>query len=777
MARYGSQTRLIRGRAIAARGDALPAVRAARTPPLGGWLRATLLASTALAGGGLPAAAQNATWLNAPTSANFNTAANWTPSAVPTGTAFFGASNITALSFSRDTSIGGWTFNAGAPAYTFNTAGNQLTFTGVGIQGGSATISNTEQLPGIPAVTFSNNSTAGSATISNTGPQAIVAFSNNSTAGTATISNTGLLAAATFTNSTAGAATIANTGQYAGVAFSNSTAGSATISNTGQSAEVSFSNNSTAGAANITNSATASLFFSNSSTAGSATIANNFVIFFSETSTAGSATIINNSNLVFYNASTAGSATIINNGTLTFRDTSTAASARITNNAAVIFEQASDSTYAGAMTGTGTLTKNGSGTLSLTAENTVGGGTTLNAGGLKLSAILNSDVTMNGGILSGAANIHGKLTQHGGEIAPGNSIGTITVVGPFIQNGGNLEIEVSAGGRSDRLKLAGPAGRATLNGGTLEVLVLPGAFAPGTTYTIVNTEAGVSGTFSGVTTNLVSAFLAPTLSYDANNVFLTIAQTAPFASAGRTGNQIAAAGGIESLRFGNSVYDAVLMSSAPQARQAFDALSGELHVSTAGVLVDDSRYVRGAVLGRLRQAPFDSTAGPLAALGIGGPSMNEIYAADLSVVGNAAPFSPPPASPLTFWAQGFGAWGKIDGNGNAANVDRNLGGAVVGADGRVGGGWRLGLAAGYSQSNISVDARQSPQRSRALILQFTAARASAPGTCAGAPPMRTIRSTPDARSRASVAPRPTTTAAPARCLATRLRVRARQGRH
>ena len=167
MARDRSQTRLMRGRAIAARGDAIPAVRAARTPPLGGWLRATLLASTALAAGGLSAAAQNATWLNAPTSADFNTAANWTPSAVPTGTAFFGASNITALSFADDTSIGGWTFNPGGqlrpPAYTFDTRGSNLTFTGVGIQGGTTTISNTGTL------SFSGTSTAGSATIMNTG--------------------------------------------------------------------------------------------------------------------------------------------------------------------------------------------------------------------------------------------------------------------------------------------------------------------------------------------------------------------------------------------------------------------------------------------------------------------------------------------------------------------------------------------------------------------------------------------------------------------------------
>ena len=42
-----------------------------------------------------------------------------TPATVPTGTAFFNASNTTALSFSANATVGGWTFNAEASAYTF----------------------------------------------------------------------------------------------------------------------------------------------------------------------------------------------------------------------------------------------------------------------------------------------------------------------------------------------------------------------------------------------------------------------------------------------------------------------------------------------------------------------------------------------------------------------------------------------------------------------------------------------------------------------------------
>ena len=82
--------------------------------------RTALLGCAALVSAALPAAAQDATWLLNPGSGDFDTAANWTPATVPTGTAFFGTSNTTTLSFSAATALGGWTFNARAPSYTFN---------------------------------------------------------------------------------------------------------------------------------------------------------------------------------------------------------------------------------------------------------------------------------------------------------------------------------------------------------------------------------------------------------------------------------------------------------------------------------------------------------------------------------------------------------------------------------------------------------------------------------------------------------------------------------
>lgn len=64
-------------------------------------------------------------------------------------------------------------------------------------------------------------------------------------------------------------------------------------------------------------------------------------------------------------------------------------------------------------------------------------------------------------------------------------------------------------------------------------------------------------------------------------------------------------------------------------------------------------------------------------------------------------------SPLMFWTDGYGAWGKFSGDGNAASADRSLGGFVSGMDVDIGSGWRAGLATGYAQSNFGVDARLS----------------------------------------------------------------------
>ena len=73
-----------------------------------------------------------------------------------------------------------------------------------------------------------------------------------------------------------------------------------------------------------------------------------------------------------------------------------------------------------------------------------------------------------------------------------------------------------------------------------------------------------------------------------------------------------------------------------------------------------------------------------------------------------APLTPPQASPgLVFWAQGFGASGRFDADGNAAGVRRNLAGFFSGADTRVGENGRIGVMAGYTASSNALNGRGS----------------------------------------------------------------------
>ena len=344
-------------------------------------LRAVLLAFSALCVVAAPALAQDATWLAAPGSGNFNTAANWTPATVPAGTASFGLSSTTGLSFSANTAIGGWTFNPGASAYTF-TNGQTVNFNGAGIviNGGSAGIANNGIL------NFNNTSTAGSANIANSNG---LIFNDTSTAGSAGITNS--LNLNFYYNSTAGSAGITNNST---MGFHNdSTAGSATITNNSSlafndasaagSAAITnnlflrFSGTSTAGNATIANNI--SLDFSLSSTAGSAAITNDGVVNFNHTSSAGSAGITNNFTLNFIAASSAGSATITNNSSLSFSNTSTAGNATITNTADLQFNDTSTA-------GSATIINSSLGTLQFNASSTAGGAAITNNGNLSFFA-------------------------------------------------------------------------------------------------------------------------------------------------------------------------------------------------------------------------------------------------------------------------------------------------------------------------------------------------------------------------------------------------------
>ncbi len=339
---------------------------------------------------------------------------------------------------------------------------------------------------------------------------------------------------------------------------------------------------------------------------------------------------------------------------------------------------------------------------------TYSGEITVNGGTLEAAGLINAPTTVNaGGTLAGAALVGDVTVNAGGALAPGSTaaIGTMIVNGGLTFLPGSLFAIRVLPAANDRADVAGGA---VLNG-AVAVFAGAGLFAPDTVYTILKSQGGVAGFFDNVTSNFV--FLTPTLSYDPNTVFLTLTRSpAAFSSAAQTPNQFRVAHALDQFPSANPLLVAVVNQTVAGARQAFDALSGEVHGSTQTAILNDSIYMRQAVLGRLRQAPFSSAEGPMAALGSGGPMIAFAKPAggdDGVPLASADKGAPGALMPAAVWGQAIGAWGQIDSDGNAAAAHRNLTGFISGADRSVGDNWRTGIAAGYSNSSVSMSARAS----------------------------------------------------------------------
>jgi outer membrane autotransporter protein len=109
---------------------------------------------------------------------------------------------------------------------------------------------------------------------------------------------------------------------------------------------------------------------------------------------------------------------------------------------------------------------------------------------------------------------------------------------------------------------------------------------------------------------------------------------------------------------------AALPIAAPawaQSANPAEQEAGEIHASAKTALLEDSRFLREAALDRLRGT---ETTGMVA------------------------------------WGRGFGSWGKSNGEGGTADLNRDTTGAFVGADGQFSAAIRAGVLAGYSRDSF-----------------------------------------------------------------------------
>ncbi|MGN6463791.1 MAG: autotransporter outer membrane beta-barrel domain-containing protein, partial [Pseudolabrys sp.] len=368
---------------------------------------------------------------------------------------------------------------------------------------------------------------------------------------------------------------------------------------------------------------------------------------------------------------------------------------------------ANDRTFAGRFTGNGAFGKQGSGLLNLTGNSpTYTGTTTVAAGTLAVNGDLSgSAVTVNTGAILGGNGTVGATTING-VVAPGNSIGTLNIAGNYTQaTGSTYRVEINNTSAADLLNITGTA--TIQSGTTVNVLPAPGLYTVGYRYTILTAAGGRTGTYDNLVYN--APFLDLSLAYDPNNVFLDVTRSSvAFSQVAQTPNQIAAAGGAESLGPGNPVYNSIVGLASGDAQRAFDQLSGEIHASVQNAIVESSRFPRDAILGRLRQ---DVTGG--GATQINAVTLGDIESAMAYAGKRHHPLAQMPRNPvapvLAAWAQAYGDTGRTGGDGNAASTTRRTGGFITGIDlsHESMTSWRIGLAAGYQQTGLSVPDRAS----------------------------------------------------------------------
>ena len=175
-------------------------------------------------------------------------------------------------------------------------------------------------------------------------------------------------------------------------------------------------------------------------------------------------------------------------------------------------DNTSPAAYAGVISGTGgSLTKIGTGTLLLSGTNLYTGPTAVNAGTLLVNGSITSDVTVTTpGALGGSGTITGNVSGNG-NFSPGNSPGTMTIVGNFTPTGTvNFEVNSpwTAGGTDyDRYLVTGGV---TLTGATLTFANTLNASAPAafSVLTIINNDgtadltAPATGPLDGATVTI-----------------------------------------------------------------------------------------------------------------------------------------------------------------------------------------------------------------------------------------------------------------------------------
>jgi len=187
-------------------------------------------------------------------------------------------------------------------------------------------------------------------------------------------------------------------------------------------------------------------------------------------------------------------------------------------------------TYGGALSGGANWSKEGAGTLTLSGANNNSGATTVNGGTLRVSnssgsgtgsgaVSVESSATLGGnGAISGAVTV-----KSGATVAPGNSVGTLTVGNLDLRAGSTYKCEITSASTYDKITVSSAL---TLPSSGTTAIEIPAdaTLAPNTSYDVIIYGSQSGGTVGNIVVdNLTGLYEPVAVKLENNKVTLTTA--------------------------------------------------------------------------------------------------------------------------------------------------------------------------------------------------------------------------------------------------------------
>jgi autotransporter-associated beta strand protein len=395
--------------------------------------------------------------------------------------------------------------------------------------------------------------------------------------------------------------------------------------------------------------------------------------------------------LYLFGANSYAGGTAVSDGTLVGNSSSLTGDISVDNNATLTFYQEGDDDFVGTLSGSGVLTKSGSGKLVLNSASDSMGSVKVEAGTLIVGeSLAQSSAALTaasfevsaGAALGGHGTIVGNVSiVAGGSLSPGNSYGTQTVDGNLsFEPGGFFDVEVDYTNANNG-DLTVVTGTAYLSGAIVRHFGTGGELSDylDKQWTILQANALV-GEFEGAVSDF--AFLIPDLAYENNEVKLSFSAMVGLAEVVSTHNQKAVAASLETLPKTSELYKAIMLSTTENVGAMMNQLSGEVHGSVVPAVKQLATLANRIIVGHA----FETAK--LASLGL-----------------------PPAAGDLSashrLWLSLGGSYGQYRGTADAAKVVISGAELSLGYDFNLVNGFLGGLVLHFNNKTLKANDRSS----------------------------------------------------------------------